>query len=66
MNFWYELPKNLNVVIKNFIVQIGLGNIPPELTSIDLEMEKIPAEYQMKFLKENSETKKFFIKNANI
>ena len=45
----YELPKNLIVVIKNCIIQVGLGNIPPELTSLNLELEKIPAEHQIKF-----------------
>ena len=43
------------MLIKNCIVQVGLGNVPSELTSVDLDLEKIPAEHQFKFLKENSE-----------
>ena len=37
------------MVIKNYIVQFELGNISPELLSIDLELAIIPAEHQMKF-----------------
>ena len=28
--------------------QVGLGNTPPEMKSIDLELERISAEHQMK------------------
>ena len=44
----FELPKIL-IVVKNCIVHVGFGNIPPELTSIELALEIIPAEHQMKF-----------------
>ena len=47
------------MLIKNCIVQVGLRSTPPELRFIELEFEKIPAEHQIKFLKENSESKKF-------
>ena len=53
--FQLELPKNLIMFIKNCIVQVGLGNVRSELTSVDLDLEKIPAEHQFKFITENSE-----------
>ena len=37
------------MIIKNCIVNLGLGNIPPDLTSTNLELARIPAEHQMKF-----------------